>query len=77
MSDLMIFNQRGRFLGHRILTEFSVSAKLEKGSFFSMFRIRIRKQDSAELFMINESSVPDPWHFGVDPDPDPRIHASD
>jgi hypothetical protein len=20
--------------------------------------------------------VPDPWHFGVDPDPDPRIHAS-
>ncbi len=22
-------------------------------------------------------SVPDPWHFGVDPDPDPRIHASD
>jgi hypothetical protein len=23
------------------------------------------------------SSVPDPWHFGVDPDPDPLIHASD
>ncbi len=25
------------------------------------------------------SSVPNPWHFGVDPgsDPDPRIHASD
>ena len=22
-------------------------------------------------------SVPDPWHFGLDPDPDPRIHASD
>ncbi len=22
-------------------------------------------------------SVPDPRHFGVDPDPDPRIHASD
>jgi hypothetical protein len=24
------------------------------------------------------SSVADPWHFGVDPDPDldPRIHAS-
>ncbi len=22
------------------------------------------------------SSVPDPWHFAVDPDPDPRIHAS-
>ncbi len=21
--------------------------------------------------------VPDPWHFGVDPDPDPRIHVSD
>ncbi len=23
------------------------------------------------------SSVPDLWHFGVDPDPDPRIHDSD
>ncbi len=23
------------------------------------------------------SSVADPWHFGVDSDPDPRIHASD
>ncbi len=23
------------------------------------------------------SSVPDPWHFGMDPDPGPRIHASD
>ncbi len=23
------------------------------------------------------ASVPDPWHFGVDPDPDPQIHASD
>ncbi len=23
------------------------------------------------------ASVADPWHFGVDPDPDPRIHASD
>ncbi len=24
-----------------------------------------------------DASVPDPWHFNVDPDPDPRIHASD
>ncbi len=24
--------------------------------------------------LIDDSSVPDPWHFGVDPDP--RIHAS-
>jgi hypothetical protein len=23
------------------------------------------------------SSVADPWYFGVDPEPDPRIHASD
>ena len=52
MSDFMIFYQRDEFQGHRILTEFCISAKLEKGSFFSMFRIR--KQDSAELFMINE-----------------------
>ncbi len=22
-----------------------------------------------------QSSVADPWHFGVDPDPDPRMHA--
>jgi len=54
MSDFMIFYQRDEFQGHRILTEFCISAKLEKGSFFSMFRIRIRKQDSAKLFMINE-----------------------
>ena len=26
---------------------------------------------------ICRSSVADPLHFGVDPDPDPRIHASD
>ncbi len=26
---------------------------------------------------ISKSSVADPWHFGVDPDPDPRIHTSD
>ncbi len=23
------------------------------------------------------NSVPNPWNFGVDPDPDPRIHAFD
>jgi hypothetical protein len=30
-------------------------------------------------FSVMLSSVADPWHFGVDPDPDlnPRIHASD
>ena len=22
-------------------------------------------------------SIPDPWHFWLDPDPDPRIHAFD
>jgi hypothetical protein len=27
--------------------------------------------------ILYRSSVPDPRHFGVDPDPDPRIHASD
>ncbi len=29
------------------------------------------------IFLNVCSSVADPWHFGVDPDPDPRIHASD
>ncbi len=29
------------------------------------------------LTFVRSSSVADPWHFGVDPDPDPRIHASD
>jgi hypothetical protein len=32
---------------------------------------------SFELFFTDAASVADPWHFGVDPDPDPRIHASD
>ncbi len=30
-----------------------------------------------EFMMIYFLQFPDPWHFGVDPDPDPRIHASD
>ncbi len=36
------------------------------------FRIRIQ-----EVKNDPKISVADPWHFGVDPDPDPRIHASD
>jgi hypothetical protein len=32
---------------------------------------------SKDLCHYIETSVADPWHFGVDPDPDPRIHASD
>ncbi len=27
-------------------------------------------------YFIEETSVPDPLHFGVDPDLDPQIHAS-
>jgi hypothetical protein len=27
--------------------------------------------------LLLESSIADPWHVGVDPDPDPRIHVSD
>ncbi len=30
-----------------------------------------------QLFDLPRSSVPHPWHLGVDPDPDKRIHASD
>ncbi len=30
-----------------------------------------------QVSVIQESSVADPWNFGVDPDPDPRIHDSD
>ncbi len=31
------------------------------------------------VYLYHVTSVADPWHFGVepDPDPDPRIHASD
>jgi hypothetical protein len=29
-----------------------------------------------KVFLLS-SSVADLWHFGVDPDPDPRIYASD
>jgi hypothetical protein len=28
------------------------------------------------LIECGNGSVPDPWQFGVDPYPDPRIHAS-
>ncbi len=33
--------------------------------------------EAGSTAMIESSSVADPWHFGVDPDPDPRIHTSD
>jgi hypothetical protein len=32
--------------------------------------------DFLDLALVS-SRVPDPWHFGEDPDPDARIHASD
>ncbi len=38
--------------------------------------VRIQGFDDQKLKKKN-TSVADPWHFGVDPDPDPRIHASD
>jgi hypothetical protein len=41
-------------------------------------RILHRRLISFHIFSeYAESSVADPWHFGVDPDLDPRIHASD
>jgi hypothetical protein len=40
--------------------------------------IRHRRLISSHIFSeYAESSVADPWHFDVDPDLDPRIHASD
>jgi hypothetical protein len=33
--------------------------------------------DIIYLIPVPYTSVADPCHFGVDPDPDPRIHASD
>ncbi len=36
-------------------------------------------RDLANIWFVNYtvSSVADPCHFGVDPNPDPPIHASD
>ncbi len=47
--------------------------------FFSRFGQKIQpleyqKKSPYDIFNI---SVGDPWHFGVDPDPDPRIRTSD
>jgi hypothetical protein len=38
---------------------------------------RNKKQETLEknLFFVG-TSVGDPWHFGADPDPDPRIRTS-
>ncbi len=30
----------------------------------------------ARMYTFRTASAADPWHFGVDPDQDPRIHAS-
>jgi hypothetical protein len=43
---------------------------------FSWKRDTLPEKSSLHLIFL-VSSVPDPWHFGVDPDPNPRIHASD
>ncbi len=43
---------------------------------FWIITFLLRSHKKPQLF---KTSVADPWHFGVDPDPylDPRIHASD
>ncbi len=42
-------------------------------------QIRIQIKSGSPIQEGQNSSVPDPWHFGVVPDPDldPGIHASD
>ncbi len=39
---------------------------------YNKYRFVVCEQKSGAAI----SNVPDPWHFGVDPDPDQRIHAS-
>ncbi len=60
-----------------ILDKLIATENVQDGSALAI-RIRIRIvapwiPQTLTLF----TSVADPWHFGVDPDPDPRIHASD
>ncbi len=47
------------------------AAQIKEGTFY---KVRIPDYLSTGIFVLS-TSVPDPWHFGVDPDP--RIHASD
>ncbi len=48
----------------RPATSYTASSGIGMSSFFYMY-VQVH------------TSIPDPWHFCVDPDPDPRIHASD
>jgi hypothetical protein len=43
----------------------------------SLYIHNIRDMKVAPYLCEDFHRVPHPWHFGVDPDPDPRIHASD
>jgi hypothetical protein len=47
---------------------------LEMKNYTLLNRIRVTERP---IQIHTTTSVPDPRHFGVDPDPDPRIYASD
>ncbi len=56
--------------------EASTQAKSYSNSVLAIRKIYTWASDKILFFVgILKTSVPDPWHFGVDPDP--RIHASD
>ncbi len=43
----------------------------------SPFRSSIHHPDRVSLKYVEIFSVADPWNVGVDPEPNPRIHAAD
>jgi hypothetical protein len=43
---------------------------------FFLCRLQLIGRNNPDLYIIH-GSVAVPWHFEVDPDSDPRIHASD
>jgi glucosamine 6-phosphate synthetase-like amidotransferase/phosphosugar isomerase protein len=58
--------------------------QIMKGNFSSFMHKEIFEQPESVVNTMRGtraaavfSSVPNPSHFGVDPDPDPQIHASD
>ncbi len=62
---------------------FNTNADMDLGSGtkkcgFMRIQILIILESLKKLyFYMKNIIVPDPWHFGMDPDPDPQIHASD
>ncbi len=82
-SSIWDRNKREKDVDDRIMTGYSSANKERTNRNRNWRKVRTRRWCRMTRIkrlsknFTNESSVPDPWHFGVDPDQDQWIHAFD